>query len=365
MDEALRQYQQDLLKAQMTAPAVHDDGRAGRDQRVPRGLRSGSSTPSPVASTPARARPRRRRRPHRRSPRRPRCRATSSRAALPVQLVGVLQPDNQEKFKKDFGLSNFTYDTFPSNEELLAKLQAGGKGQYDVAVPTAEFVATLPAVGTWRSSTRAGCRTWRTSTTMFRGLPFDPNDDYIVPKDWGTTGIIYRGKDVKEPVTSWKDFFDLATTKYSGKDARRSTRRVSVRGPAQAPRVRRQHRQSPTSSRSPARSDEAPAHLQSIDSDQYPQTLRDRESRASPSLERHGLLMPAGSREQGHRVTVPSEGTIIWIDTWVLLAGRPHPNIAYAFLDWIQDRSSRSRRASTPGYASANDAAKALSRRTS
>src|SRR3954454_21602891 len=53
-------------------------------------------------------------------------------------------PDNLAAFKKDAGVT-INQTTFASNEEMLAKLKAGGKGQYDVAVPTAEFSATLAA----------------------------------------------------------------------------------------------------------------------------------------------------------------------------------------------------------------------------
>ena len=50
----------------------------------------------------------------------------------------------------------------------------------------------------------------------FREPWWDPNDEYIVPKDWGTTGILYRGSS-RSRCTSWKDFYDLAKGKYSGK----------------------------------------------------------------------------------------------------------------------------------------------------
>src|SRR3982751_6244101 len=52
-------------------------------------------------------------------------------------------PDNKKAFTAKYHLSNFHEDTYPSNEDMLAKLQAGGKGQYDITVPTAEFSATL------------------------------------------------------------------------------------------------------------------------------------------------------------------------------------------------------------------------------
>ena len=38
-----------------------------------------------------------------------------------------------------FGVEKFTYDTFESNERVLAKLRRGGVGQYDIGAPTAEY----------------------------------------------------------------------------------------------------------------------------------------------------------------------------------------------------------------------------------
>ena len=58
--------------------------------------------------------------------------------------------------------------------------------------------------------------------------------------------------------------------------------------------------------------------------------------------------------------TIPTEGTIYWTDTWVLLAEAPDPNAAYAFLNWIQDPKQQVVESLYAGYASCNDAAKAL-----
>ena len=38
-----------------------------------------------------------------------------------------------------------------------------------------------------------------------------------MPKDWGTTGFAYRNDLVKERPTTWRQFFNLAKTKYSKK----------------------------------------------------------------------------------------------------------------------------------------------------
>ena len=42
-----------------------------------------------------------------------------------------VDPGSMKLFQQVFGVEKFTYDTFESNETMLAKLQAGGVGQYD------------------------------------------------------------------------------------------------------------------------------------------------------------------------------------------------------------------------------------------
>ena len=254
------------------------------------------------------------------------------------------------------------YDTYPSNEELLAKLQAGGKGQYDVAVPTAEFVPTLVNGGFLQKLDKSRLPNLATINKQFLNLPGDPNNEYIVPKDWGTTGIIYRGKQVKEPVTSWKDFWDLATTKYSGKTFVVDSPGDVFVAPLQMHGF--DVNTDKTDELEIARQEllKLRPHLHSIDSDTYPQTLQ--EEGAVIGLAWNGTAYvlqsdPSGKyKDTGY--TIPSEGTIFWTDTWVLLADAPHPNAAYAFLNWIQDPNIQVVESLYAGYASCNDAAKPL-----
>src|SRR5262245_1298735 len=56
-----------------------------------------------------------------------------------------VHPNTIPRFEKEFGVK-VTYDTFPSNEQLLAKLQAGG-AKYDVIFPTHYFLPIYFAQG--------------------------------------------------------------------------------------------------------------------------------------------------------------------------------------------------------------------------
>ena len=66
------------------------------------------------------------------------------RRPVHVQLGGLHRPDaNIEEFKTRYNIDEFTYDIYPSNEELLTRLQGGATGLYDVCAPTCEFVPTM------------------------------------------------------------------------------------------------------------------------------------------------------------------------------------------------------------------------------
>jgi spermidine/putrescine transport system substrate-binding protein len=268
-------------------------------------------------------------------------------------------PDNLTQFQKDTG-TTITQTTFASNEEMLAKLKAGGKGQYDVAVPTAEFSATLAKDGFLQKLDKSRLPNLQLVNQRFLTLPFDPNDDYIVPKDWGTTGIIYRGNKVTDPINSWKDFFDLAKTKYSGK-----VFVVDSPGDVFVAPLRLHGFDVNTTDKNELETarQELMAlrpHLQSIDSDNYPTSLQKEEAVLGLAWNGSAYVLqsdPSGKfKDTGW--TIPSEGTIYWTDTWVMLADAPNPNAAYAFLNWIQDPKQQVVESLYAGYASCNDAAK-------
>src|SRR4029078_4183391 len=127
-----------------------------------------------------------------------------------------VNPENIDSFKAKFGVEKVQYDTYANNEELLAKLQACASG-YDIAAPTAEYTPALVEGGYIKKLDWARIPNQKYINAAFKGQLWDPKDEYQLPKDFGTTGLLYRSKIVKEPLTSWQQFFDLAKGTYSGK----------------------------------------------------------------------------------------------------------------------------------------------------
>jgi len=371
VDEALRQYQLDLARATITrrrfmAGAAMASAAAFLAACAPPTSSSATSA-APTSAAPSQAGvvPTT-------SAAAASATAEASAAATPVPSYALEQnmylynwsdyfsPDNLTAYQNQFGVT-LTQVTFASNEEMLAKLQAGGKGQYDIAVPTAEFSATLANGGFLQKLDKGRLPNLATINQRFLTLPFDPSDDYIVPKDWGTTGIIYRGNKMTDPITSWKDFFTLAKTKYSGK-----TFVVDSPGDVFVAPLRLHGFDVNTTDKGEleiARQElmALRPHLQSIDSDTYSTTLQKQQAVLGLAWNGSAYVLqsdPSGKYKDTGWV-IPAEGTIFWVDTWVLLAGAPDPNAAYAFLNWIQDPAQQAVESLYAGYASCNDAAKA------
>ncbi len=103
-------------------------------------------------------------------------------------------------FEKKTGIK-VTQDVYSSNEELLAKLQAGGTG-YDLIVPSDYMVEIMIKSDVIQQIDKSKIPNFDNVSEEFKGLPYDPNNDYSVPYQWGTTGILYNEKEVGE-IDSW------------------------------------------------------------------------------------------------------------------------------------------------------------------
>ncbi|MFO7545403.1 MAG: spermidine/putrescine ABC transporter substrate-binding protein [Trueperaceae bacterium] len=100
---------------------------------------------------------------------------------------------------------NVTYDTYPSDDDMLVRLRQGNPG-FDVVVPSDVIVALMIDEGLLEAIDKANIPNLANLDPTFTGLPFDPNNDYTVPYQWGTVGIGYNVEKVGE-IEGWADLF--------------------------------------------------------------------------------------------------------------------------------------------------------------
>jgi spermidine/putrescine transport system substrate-binding protein len=107
---------------------------------------------------------------------------------------------------------------FGSNEEMMAKLQAGATG-WDVIVPTNYTIKDYVSQKLFQPLDLAQLPAHDPSAhdARFTGEGTVDGTVYAVPKDWGTTGYVINTEKVTSGPTTWKEFWELTQGEQSGK----------------------------------------------------------------------------------------------------------------------------------------------------
>ena len=100
-----------------------------------------------------------------------------------------IDPEILSMFEEECGVQ-VIYDTFSSNEDLLAKLQAGATG-YDLIVPSDYMVTIMRQLGLLRELDHAHLPNLAHIGDTFANAPYDPGMTYSVPYQWGAIGLGY------------------------------------------------------------------------------------------------------------------------------------------------------------------------------
>jgi putrescine transport system substrate-binding protein len=118
-----------------------------------------------------------------------------------------------EDFTKESGIK-VRYDTFDSNDTLEAKLLAGKSG-YDVVVPTGYFLERQIKVGVFQKLDKQQlpnlANLWPQISA--RLAKYDPGNQYAVNYMWGTTGIGFSARKLRDvlgsngAIDSWGNVF--------------------------------------------------------------------------------------------------------------------------------------------------------------
>ncbi len=113
-----------------------------------------------------------------------------------------------DNFSKKYGIQ-VNYDTFSSNEELLARLQAGAAG-YDLIIASDYTVVILKNQNRLEPLSLAALPNFANIDKPFKNLYYDPGNRFTVPYQWGTVGLAIDTRKVTRPVARWADLWDPA-----------------------------------------------------------------------------------------------------------------------------------------------------------
>ena len=121
----------------------------------------------------------------------------------------------EEWFEATYGRKvKVNYSTFASNEDMYSKLSSDAVS-YDVIIPSDYMIAKMISEDMLLPLNYENIPNYQYINESFRGLYYDPDNQYTVPYTYGVVGIIYDANVVDpEDVGDWDLLWN---EKYSGK----------------------------------------------------------------------------------------------------------------------------------------------------
>ena len=117
-----------------------------------------------------------------------------------------INPDVLIRFTEDTGIE-VTLDTYGSNEEMLAKIQAGATG-YEIVFPSVHVRDIMQKLGLLYDAKVNTLKGFENIDPANMRSLVDPESSFCLPYAWGAVGIFYNKAEAGE-IKSWEDFFAL------------------------------------------------------------------------------------------------------------------------------------------------------------
>ncbi|HEY1280572.1 MAG TPA: spermidine/putrescine ABC transporter substrate-binding protein [Acidimicrobiales bacterium] len=247
-------------------------------------------------------------------------------------------PDLMKKF------GDITIDVYNSNEDAIAKLEAGGgTSGYDMVVPTGVYIPQMVSKSLLEEIDVSRIPNFANLEQVYTNQPWDPGNKHSVCKDWGTTGWIYDNTVITTPINSWQEFLDAAKSEgVAGK--------VSIiDSPADVTGLYFWAKGIDWNTTNPADLDaaeqyltkELAPHLKALDS--YPGINLTQGNYVLSQVfngdARQGLLKveEAGGDPKKYTYSIGKPKSELWMDNWCIVKGAKNVDAAYNFMNFILD----------------------------
>jgi spermidine/putrescine-binding protein len=243
-----------------------------------------------------------------------------------------IDPGIIDDFEAEFGV-RVIEDFYPSNEEMLARVVAGG-AQYDVIVPSDYMIEIMLEDDLLLPLTREAIPNVVNVDDEFADPPYDPGLQHSVPYLWGTTGLGINVELLGDVEPSWALVFDPEVAgQLPGRilllDDVRETMGAALRWLGHSPNTTDEDELVAAAEVIAT----ARAWTAAYNSDLYADLLVSGE--VVVSLGYSGNFLDAFDGDERFAYVVPKEGATLWTDNLAILATAPHPCTAHTFLDFI------------------------------
>ena len=242
-----------------------------------------------------------------------------------------IDPDVIKMFEEETGIE-VVYDEYETNEIMYAKI-ASDPSAYDVFCPADYMVSKMISQGMLEPFTldeMPNAVDYIGEEFYEAARDFDPENQYAVPYFWGTVGILYNTTMVDDPVTSWDILWN---DKYAGEILMQD----SIRDAFVIPMARNGFSLNTVD---PQEIEIATQDLiaqrplvQAYVVDQARDKMIGEE--AALAVIYSGEVIYVQRENPDLKYAVPEEGSIVWLDTWVISKEARNKENAKLWIDFL------------------------------
>lgn len=235
-----------------------------------------------------------------------------------------------DKFEEKYGVK-VNYNTYASNEEMLAKLSVGAAG-FDVAVASDYMVDIMRKQEIIQEIDMDKIPNFKNIGDDFKSLSFDPENKYTVPYMWGNAVIAVNTDKVKFPIKGFKDLWNPelknslvvlddqraiigAALKKMGYSMNETDEKILEQAKEELKKL--------------------VPNIKAYDSDSPKTLLVNGEVSVGYVWGAEASL--AMKENPSIQVVLPEEGMYLWQDNFVIPKDAPHKKTAEAFINFILD----------------------------
>ncbi|MFT4415272.1 ABC transporter substrate-binding protein [Fredinandcohnia humi] len=233
-----------------------------------------------------------------------------------------------EQFEEETGIK-VNYDTYSSNEEMLAKLQAGNTG-YDITVASTYFIEIMRKQEMLEKVNKDNIPNLKNIGESFLGTDADPDDEYSIPYMWGKAVIAYNEDLVTKEVKGYEDLFD---PEFKNNLVVLDDVRVIIGNMLAILGYSQNSTSEKELEEAKEKLLELKPNIKAFDSDSPKTLLVSGEVKAGIVWDAEAIL--AARENPAIKMIFPEEGMNLWQDNFVIPKGAPHKENAEKFIDFI------------------------------
>ena len=266
---------------------------------------------------------------------------------------GYTDDDLLARFTQETGIRAVA-DVFDANEAMLARLQAGGGSAYSLIYPSEYMVQKMVELEMLTPLDFSKITGLERLFPRFLNPEYDPGNQHSLPVSWGTTGLIYNSKTLKEIPEDWNYLWE-----HQQQLSKRMTLLNDIREVMGATLRMLGYSYNSTN---PQQIKEAyeklrllKPHIASFTTD----TWRDQVLSGDLLI---AMCYSSDANEvmkenEDLQYVLPKSGSSLWIDTLAIPKNAPNPEAAYAWINFMLQPDVAGQICERLSFATANKAA--------